>query len=169
MPSSIGDQPEYASPLLMRRREIRKAILGLAACVGLILGTWILHNRIRIDREERERHFISVHFVAIEALSAPDDDAPKTIEELMERYAGGPDSALLRPFRHGLTYRPVNGGFELSEPKKEFVTLFRRDRLIASDHAWPHWESSGRKIWKFPGQKIPSNYLRADPESGPRK
>ena len=152
------------NPLLMRRKAIKKAILGIAIGSGLILGTWVLNNRIRIDREERERHFVSVHFVAMEAIGAPDDEAPKTMEELMARYAGGPDSALLKPFRHGLTYRLVNEGFELSEPTKLFVSLLRRDRLIASNHAWPHWESSGRKVWKFSGQKIPPNYLRPNAE-----
>ena len=144
----------------MRRKAIKRAILGLAACCGLILGTWTLNNRIRIDREERESYFVAVHCVAMESVRAPDDEAPRTIEELMEMYAGGGShSTLLKPFRNGLSYRRTDGGFEIAEPRQEFVSLFRRDRLIASDRDWPHWESSGMKVWKFPGQTIPPNYL----------
>jgi hypothetical protein len=151
----------------MRRKAIKRAIIGLAACCGLILGTWILNNRIRIVREERERYFIAVHFVAMESVGAPDDKAPKTIEELMEMYAGGgAESSLLKPFRNGLSYRRTHGGFEIAEPRQEFVSLFRRDRLIASDREWSHWESSGMQVWKFPGQTIPPNYLNSNSEPG---
>ncbi len=140
------------------------AIVGIAVCCGLILGTWILSNRIRIDREERERHFVTVHFIAMESVGAPDDEAPKTIEELMEMYAGGSHSALLKPFSNGLEYRRTDGGFEIAEPRQDTVSLLRRDRLIASDRDWPHWESSGAKVWKFPGQAIPPNYLNTKAE-----
>jgi hypothetical protein len=136
-------------------------------CGGFILGTWFLDHRIRINREERERHFVTVHFIAMDAAGATDDEAPKTIEELMERHAGGPDSVLLKPFRHGLIYEAVDGGFKLTEPRRRFVTLFRRDRMITSDHEWPHWETSGCKVWKFSGQEIPPNYMRTKRKSGP--
>jgi len=99
----------------MRRRTVTKSIIGIAICSALILSTWVLHTRIRFAREDRESHFISVHFVAMEAARASDDEAPKTIEELMEMYAGGGvDSVLLKPFRNGLTYLRTSGGFELS-------------------------------------------------------
>lgn len=144
----------------MQRRAIRKAIVALAACCGLVLGAWILSNRIRIDREERERHFVTVHFIAMESIGASDDEAPKTIEELMKIYAGNEShSALLKPFSNGLEYRRTDGGFEIAEPRQKAVSLLRRDRLIASDRDWPHWESTGMKVWKFPGQTIPPNYL----------
>ena len=153
--------------LLMRRKTITKSIIGIAICSALILSTWVLHTRIRFAREDRERHFISIHCVAMEAAMASDDEAPKTIEELMKMYTGGGvDSVLLKPFRNGLTYRRTPGGFEISEPHREFVSLFRRDRLIASDRDWPHWESSGIKVWKFAGQKVPPDYLNTKAESG---
>ena len=151
----------------MRRRATIKAILGLTICGLIFLGTWILERSIRINCEERERCFVAVHFIAMGAAREPDDEAPKTIQELMKRHGWGPSSALLKPFSHGLIYQAAEGGFELAEPSKEFVSLFRRDRLIASDSAWPHWESSGRMAWKFPGQKIPPGYLRTkDEEAG---
>ena len=149
----------------MQRRAAIKAIIGIAVCCGLILCTWILNNRIRIDREERERHFVTVHFIAMEAVGASDDEGPRTIEELMEMYAGGGShSALLKPFSNGLEYRRTDGGFEVVEPRQVAVSLLRRDRLIASDRDWPHWESSGAKVWKFPGQTIPLNYLNTKAE-----
>jgi hypothetical protein len=141
------------------------AIIGISISCGLILGIWILNNRIRIDREDRERHFVAVHFVAMESVMASEDEAPKTIKELMEVYAGGGvDSALLKPFRNGLTYRRTPQGFEIAEPQQVFVSLFRRDRLVASDRDWPHWESSGIKVWKSPGQQVPPNYLNTRAE-----
>jgi hypothetical protein len=153
----------------MKRSAAKKAIIGIAVCCGSILGTWILNNRIRIDREERERHFVTVHFIAMESVGAPDDEVPKTIEELMEMYAGGGShSSLLKPFTHGLEYRRTGGGFEIAEPRRETVSLLRRDRLIASDRDWPHWESSGAKVWKFPGQTIPPNYLNTKAEQDAR-
>ena len=100
----------------------------------------------------------------MEAVGEPDDGAPKTIEELMKRHGWGPASVLLKPFSHGLIYQAAEGGFELAEPKPEFVSLFRRDRLVGSDSDWPHWEASGRKALKFPGQKIPAGYLRTKGE-----
>jgi hypothetical protein len=148
---------------MQRKGILRAALAGVTIC-GILISALILGERIRIDREERERHFVSVHFVAMEAAMEQADDAPKTLDELMERYAGGPESLLLKPFRHGLAYRPTNGGFELAESQREFVSLLRRDRLVATDHDWPHWESSGKKVWKFPGQTIPPNYLKSNAE-----
>jgi hypothetical protein len=147
----------------MQRRAAIKAIIGIAVCCGLILGTWILSNRIRYDREKRERYFVTIHFIAMESVGAPDDEAPKTIDELMEMYSGG-ESTLLKPFRNGLEYRRTVGGFEIAEPRQQAVSLLRRDRLIASDRDWPHWESSGAKVWKFRGQTIPPNYLNTKAE-----
>lgn len=103
-----------------------KAVRGFTeankACFGLILGTWILNNRIRIDREERERYFVTVHFVAMESVGAPDDEAPRTIEELTEMYSGGGShSALLKPFSNGLEYRRTAGGFEIAEQVQQPV------------------------------------------------
>ena len=151
----------------MQHRIVRKVIIWIALPCGLILGTWILNNQIRIDREDRERHFVAVHFVAMESVIASDHEAPKTIREMMEVYSGeGVDSALLKPFRHGLIYKRKPRGFEIFEPQQEFVSLFRRDRLVASDCDWPHWESSGIKVWKFPGQQVPPNYLNTQAEQG---
>lgn len=143
----------------MRLIENRKAILGLLIGSGFIYATWILSYRIRTDSEARERHFVAVSFIAMKELG---DTAPKTIEELMAGAAFGAKSVLLKPFCYGLKYRLVDGGFELNEPTKGFVTLLQRDRLIASYHTWPHWESSGRTAWKYSGQKIPSNFLRTN-------
>ena len=151
----------------MQHRTVRRVIIGIALSCGLILCIWILSNRIRIDREDRERHFVAVHCVAMESVIASDDKGPSTIQELMEVYAeGGINSALLKPFRHGLIYQRKPRGFEIFEPQQEFVSLFRCDRLVASDYDWPHWESSGIKVWKFPGQQVPSNYLNTRAEQG---
>jgi hypothetical protein len=148
--------------LLMRLRENRKAILGLLIGSGFIFATWILNHRIRTDSEARERHFVAVYFIAMEATKELGDTAPKTIEELLAGAECGANSVLLKPFCYGLKYRFVDGGFELNEPTKGFVTLLQRDRLIASYHTWPHWESSGCNACKFSGQQIPSNFLRTN-------
>lgn len=144
----------------MKRRTVKRMVIVISLCCGMILGTWILNTQIRINREKRERYFVDIHCIAMQSVVDPVAEPPNTIHEMMEIYAGeGVGSVMLKPFRNGLTYQRTPRGFMISEPQREFVSLFRRDRLVATDRDWPHWESSGIKVWKFPGQQVPTNFL----------
>ncbi len=164
----------YASGLIttvrgkhaIMKRYAKFTVFGLVTLAVASCIAWIFSNRIRIERGERERHFVSVHFLAIAAMKEFHDDepTPENIDDLLERSGGGPGLLLLKPFDDGLTYRAVGKGFKLAEPHRRLTSLFRRDRLVASDHEWPHWEVSGAYAWKFPGQTIPSNWLRTEAE-----
>jgi hypothetical protein len=111
-------------------------------------------QRLRADRREREAHFVAIHFLAAEANHESDPDGPRDYASLLAPW-GGSDSALGSPFADGLDYRPQNGSFTLEEPKARRISLFRVDRLIASDRRWPRWESSGEYARKFPEQEAP--------------
>jgi len=153
---------------MQRRRKIGLVVLGALILAALLVGAWMVDRRIRYERGERERHFVSVHFVAMVSLINPDPEekVPEKLDELMESYAGGRESLLLKAFPDGLMYRRLNGGFELAEPSRRFVNLFQHDRLVASESEWPHWELTGQKALKYPGQTIPPNYLRT--KTGPK-
>lgn len=55
---------------------------------------------------------------------------------------------LLRPFPLGLDFKWTDRGWTLTEPAPRRVSLFRQDRLVASDKDFPHWEASGERASK---------------------
>ncbi|MES2657296.1 MAG: hypothetical protein V4689_01700 [Verrucomicrobiota bacterium] len=120
----------------------------------------IFNQHLSIDTRQRESHFISLHYLAMEASRemeiAFEDDPPSTLDELMETYAGvGKNSWLMKPFPDGLIYHVEGYSFTLEEPEARWVSLFRRDRIVGSGSQWPKWEVSGKWVRKFEGQVVP--------------
>lgn len=98
-------------------------------------------------KAERARHFISIYYLAMEASRGADPVGAKNYETLLEPF-GGRDSALGKPFSDGLVFRQEGDSFVLEEPKARCVSLFRPDRLVATDRRWPRWEASGEPARK---------------------
>jgi hypothetical protein len=134
-----------------RKRAILIVIFVLAAllCVGAVL---IAQQRLVADREERERNIIAIHFLATEAKH--DGETATDIDGLLKHF-GGKDSVLMRPFPDGLVYKWDGESFTLEEPRPRRISLFKKDRLIATNRKWPRWESSGEYARKFPEQEVP--------------
>jgi len=75
------------------------------------------------------------------------DGFPKTWSEIF--LSSATEAGLMSPFPDGLSYKSDGTMFSLAEPKPRFVSLFRKDRLVADDKTAPHWESSGTPASKF--------------------
>jgi hypothetical protein len=134
----------------------KRSILMLAFLVLLGGGALFVSNqRLKAQRWEREANFIALHFLAAVA-AGEDGEGAKDLGELLRLY-GGKDSVLLRPFPHGLVYKPNGDSFTLEEPQAQSISLLKKDRLIGSDRKWPRWESSGEYARKFPEQQVPEN------------
>jgi hypothetical protein len=121
------------------------AVLVIPALLIAILYCW--NRSIVLKAEERERHFISIYFLAIEDESERGGDRTANFETLVSPW-GGRSGALARPFRHGLEYHVRDGTFVIEERQPEQVSIFRKDRLVASGLKRPYWEASGRLATK---------------------
>ena len=134
-----------------RKRAILIVIFVLAAllCAGAVS---ITQQRLVADRDERERNIIAIHFLAAQANY--DGERAMDIDGLLKHF-GGKDSVLMRPFPDGLVYKGDGESFTLEEPRPRRISLFRKDRLIATERKWPRWESSGEYARKFPEQEVP--------------
>ena len=119
----------------------------------LIAAVFSLNRRLEAERQERESHFIAIHFLAAEA-TQQGDDGPKDYEELV-RLGSGPNSPLAAPFPDGLIYKPHGSSFTLEEPNARWISLLQRDRLVGSERKWPRWESSGEFAKKMASSKVP--------------
>jgi hypothetical protein len=134
----------------------KRAIFFGSLCGGVLLtsaAAFVWSQRLASERQERERHFIAIHFLAAEA-AMEDGEDPKDFDGLL-RSSGGRTSPLARPFPDGLLYRRNGSSFTLEEPEARRVSLLRTDRLLGSDRSWPRWESSGVPAKKFPEQQVP--------------
>jgi hypothetical protein len=135
-----------------RHRAIlaRSLLLG-----GLLLATsiFIWNRRLGADRQQRESHFIAIHFLAAEA-TQEGEDGPKNYEELVSLWSG-PNSPLGKPFPDGLVYKPHGSSFTLEEPQARWISLLRKDRLVGSERKWPRWEPSGDYAKKMASSKVP--------------
>jgi len=117
-------------------------MLAVTAAAGLM---WQRH--VRNERQQRESHFISIHFLVTDP-TRDSRDFPKTLPEVF--LSSSDETGLMSPFPDGLIYKPDGTTFLLAEPKPRFVSLFRKDSLVADDKNAPHWESSGKPANKFP-------------------
>lgn len=142
---------------------MKKTLLLILLLLLIFAVGWVFDRRIRADAETRASSFIATHFLAMETLSDSLAESPQDISELSERFGGSMNSVILATFPGGLDFHTHPRGFDLAEPKPRRISLFRSDRLVASDTEWPHWEKSGTKAWKYEGQEIPPGYLNEKP------
>ena len=140
---------------VMKTKRIVVLILLTTVCLG---GATFLaraaNDRIDAKRQQRERYFIAVHFLAWEAALEGDETVPRNLDQLLQQ-AGGRNSGLMTPFRDGLVFASDGAHFTLAEPHKSRVSLFQKDRLVATDLEWPRWESSRLLARKFDEQVVP--------------
>jgi hypothetical protein len=136
----------------MSCKQIIPIAIVLIGALVLLLALWNQH--LISERRQRESHFIAIHFLAGEQEGEYDPAARNDITELLSPY-GGLDSWLTKPFPDELVYVPHGASFTLEEPNPRRISLFRSDRLIATDRKWPRWKSSGEYARKFPDQKVP--------------
>ena len=132
---------------------LRKATLAAALMFFLIsalVGISVWNRHLVAGQQEREGHFIAIHFLAADAAKEEASGEPRDPDDLLKTYPGL-DSA----FPEGLLYQAQGVAFTLEESRPRRVSLFRRDRLISTERKWPRWESSGSYARKFPEQKVP--------------
>jgi hypothetical protein len=134
------------------RKNVKHPLAYKIAAVLLIPTLFIAtlycwHRSIVIKAEERERHFISIYFLAIEDESERGSDRTANFETLVSPW-GGTSGALARPFRHGLEYHVADGLFVIQEPQPQRVSIFKKDRLVASGLKRPYWEATGKLATK---------------------
>jgi hypothetical protein len=135
-----------------------RAILVTSLLLGGLLflaAAFIWNRRLGADRQQRESHFISIHFLAAEA-TQEGEDGPKDYEELVRLWSG-PNFPLAEPFPNALIYKPHGSSFTLEEPQARWISLLRRDRLVGTERKWPRWESSGEYAKKMASSKVPPN------------
>ena len=132
---------------MLRKRLILPALLMVAA-------GWLWNHELVSQREERESHFIAVHYLAASAAQENDPHGPTDFDALLAPW-GGSSSELGKPFPDGLVYLPRGTSFTLEEPATRPVSLLRKDRLIATERKWPRWETSEDYARKAPGDQVP--------------
>lgn len=114
---------------MVRKRSLPAAILLVGALVALSAG-FVSSRRLAAERREREAHFIAIHAVAMEARA--NAGVPEDFDGLMEAH-GGRESPLPRPFPDGLVFHVQGASFLLEEPRARPVSLWRKDRLVATN------------------------------------
>lgn len=120
----------------------------IAALVVLAIGFWCRHRdqQLHIEAEEREAYFISAYSITIEAMT---EEPAENFAELATRPGFSAFMpSLMRPFPQGLELKTTGGVWTLAEPAPRKVSLFREDRLVASETDFPHWEASGIRATK---------------------
>lgn len=135
--------------------------IGISFVILLLLAGALLSNR-NLDsvRREREAYFITIHYLAGSILREKGPSDPKNFDDLIRPY-DGMHTNLSELFPEGLVYRREGKSFILEEPYAQRVSLFRSDRLIATDKKWPRWERSGEYANKFPEKgpfELPPGY-----------
>lgn len=149
------DHPKWGNLAALLRKRTFIPIYLFSGIFLFSLATFIWNKRLTANQQEREKHFIAIHFLAAEA-SRKGTDVPEDFDGLLSLY-GGPTSFLARPFPDGLIYRRHGSSFTLEEPEVRRVSLLRSDRLVGSDQRWPRWERSGELAKKYPEQSVPPN------------
>ena len=135
----------------------RKRAIIFGSLLGGVLLTsaaaFVWSQRLASERQERESHFIAIHFLVAEA-SMEDSEDPKDFDGLLSS-SGGRTSPLARPFPNGLLYKRNGNTFTLEEPEARRVSLLRTDRMVGSDRRWPRWKASRVLAKKFSKQHVP--------------
>jgi hypothetical protein len=129
----------------IHRAYIISTIVGITIVV--ITAFYLLNLSIISKAKNRERHFISIYYLAKEYVLDRGSDEPASFESLVRDY-GGTDGALAQPFSNGLKYNLHGTKFILEEPQQEHVSLFRKDRLVATELNRPYWERTGKQAKK---------------------
>jgi hypothetical protein len=111
-----------------------------------LITSFVLHRILNADKLARESYFVSIHMAMLQAQS---DGDIRPLNAILEDYGPG----LLEPFPDGLLYHSDGSSFTLAEPAPCRISLFRKDRLIATDREFPRWEVSHEYATKY-GQKL---------------
>ena len=111
-----------------------------------------------MNAENRASRFITLQYIVMRESNDTLDPPPNDIRKLLELSGHGKNHPLLKPFPEGLILEFTENGFRLEEPAPRFVSLFRSDRLMATESLWPHWERSGESVFKYNGQEIPAGF-----------
>ena len=127
-------------------------VMGLLVSVGAG-ALFISDQRLKALKREREAHFLTL--LSMAEYGAEENGAEENVLENVLKSSGGNDYRFLKPFPDGIVYKTNGKSFTLEEPGTRFVSLLKKDRLIATDRKWPRWESSGEYARKFPGQEVP--------------
>jgi hypothetical protein len=128
--------------------NIRRLVTVITILVVIAITVNFTGQRyLRSVRQQREAHFIAIHFLVMDHMREHYDGFPKTWSEIIPSSAT--EGGLMSPFPNGLIYKSDGTTFSLAEPKPRFVSFFRKDRLVADDKTAPHWESSGIRASKF--------------------
>lgn len=145
--------------LMSRKRSILLSCFCLVL-VGLLAAAFLWSRFVRMERGAREGHFITIHFLAHEASLeaswgdlADDPKPPEDIDGLL--LASGGQAGRLQHFPYGIVYRPQGSSFTLEERRPAWVSLWGKDRLVATERKWPRWEATGEYARKFPDQAVP--------------
>jgi hypothetical protein len=125
-------------------RKGRRLVTIITILVVMMITVNFMGRYLRSVRQEREAHFIAIHFLVMDYMRESYGGFPKTWSE-----SPATEGGLMSPFPDGLSYTSDGTTFSLAEPKPRFVSLFCKDRLVASDKTAPHWESSGIPASKF--------------------
>ena len=149
-PQSRGRHHKNVRLILMKTLRHKAIVLVLLACLSAVLLAAFLWSRgLNNQKLERESYFISIHYAIASALLENDD---RPLESILRDYCGD-TSRILRPFPKGLSYHSDGSTFTLAEPTPRPISLFRKDRLVASDRDRPRWEFSREYATKY-GQKL---------------
>jgi hypothetical protein len=140
----------------MKRPSGSRFLLAiLIVILGLGSGGAILHQHLKARTASRESSFIAIHYLV--AAMMDEGQSPNGLDAVFTDYgeAGG---GLLKDFPQGLVFHREGRKFRLEENDASRVSLFRSDRLVATDELWPRWERSGELAKKFESQKVPDRY-----------
>jgi len=137
---------------LMSGKTIVVIAFVSVSCAALVLFVW--DRNLAAEMRERESNFIAIHFLASEILREGSSAGPRDFGGLLKLH-GGPSSTLAKPFPNGLLYHSDKTSFILEEPEARRVSIFRSDRLVATERKWPLWEVAQRYARKFPEQPVP--------------
>lgn len=136
------------------KRTIATAGVLILALAGTFL---VVDQQYRSSRQQRESHFISIHYLATQAMAAEDTGSRMDLEDLIEPYGAAP---LLEAFPDGLLYECHPYGFRLEEPEGRRISCFHTDRLVSTETDWPRWESSGELAKKSANHVVPPSGYR---------
>lgn len=133
---------------MSRQRFILRLSLTLVI-LSALAGAFLRHQYLDSVKREREAYFISIHWLAANAVLEGDPEGPENFDDLIRPYEGM-HASIAELYPEGLVYLPQATSFTLEEPSARPVSLFHSDRLIATDKKWPRWEDSGEYANKFP-------------------
>lgn len=127
------------------KRKKWNLIFAALVVSSLVLVFYLSDRKIRTDTVLRSSTFVAIDYAVrkhIQNFGAP----PITLNDIR-------DTALIeatgRYVREEILYQnKQNGHYNLEERKPSNISLFRRDRRLASDEMYPIFESSHERISK---------------------